>query len=273
VLRGEGQQGQAEACLREARRQLTSLMNELVEKSSVSRELAACELELAELFEANKNWQQAEAVYRQAATHADAAESKARPGPEVTWLRAQIATRLGNLLFDNGRRSEGKAMLAAALSVKERVAAAHPRIAGYQAELAWSLLDCRDIEQRNLPRAVEFASHAIALRPQDAGAWLVRGAALYRVGRCQEAVAALEKSSQLDRSGQSAVCYYLALSYQKLDKAIEARNALTKAESRFAASKTTDHSLTELREETRQALSRLSSLPTTPAPVPERTNG
>ncbi len=271
VLRGQGQPGRAESCLREARQQLTLLMNKVAEKASICRELAACELELAELLEDNKDLQQAEAVYRQAATHAEAAST---PGPvEVLWLRAQIGTRLGNLLFDSGKRSEGKAALAAALSAKELVAAAQPDSAGYQADLAWSLLDCRDVEQRNPARAVEFARRSTLLRPKDAEAWLVSGATLYRVGRWQEAVAALEKSSQLDRGGQTAVCYYLALGYQKLDEPRKARSAMTRAESRFAASKSTDHALTELREEARQALARLSSLPPAPTPAAERTNG
>ena len=77
--------------------------------------------------------------------------------PEDSWLRAQIASRAADLFQETGRHAEAFAACDLALSIKSRIAAAYPGIAGYQADLAWSLLYSIDLSKRDAKRAADLA--------------------------------------------------------------------------------------------------------------------
>jgi tetratricopeptide (TPR) repeat protein len=269
-LRSRGEGPRAETMLREALEQLNILSAAEPQKPSLKAELAACELELGASLQDRKDSKNAEVFYCSAAVHSEAALAVVEGSPEFAWLRARVASRLADLLLETGRRPEASAACAQSLAIKNRIAAAHPQIAGYQADLAWELIDCRDPSQRDAPRAVELAIRATELRPHDAAAWRVRGAALYRVGRWQEAVAALERSRQLEKIDETLTCYYLAMGYQRLGEASRADKALSSGELAFAKQFRHDRTLKDLREEAKQTLSHLTSLPADETRAAER---
>jgi serine/threonine protein kinase len=272
VMRSRGETTASAALLREILGQLKSLKRGDLKPFAIEREQAACELGLAECLETHKAHQEAEQRYRTSARLAEQILQADANQADMLWLRGQAAARLGKLLFIQGQLGQAKEWLGQALTIKQHQADTHPSVAGYQADLAWTLLDCWEPAFRDTRAAVTLAERATELRPRDADAWLVRGATLYRAGRWREAATALEESRRLNRSTQTVASYYLALSYQKLNRPSEARAAMVLAEQAFARRTSNDRTLSELREEAREALARLSGLPAEHA-AKERTKG
>jgi WD40 repeat protein/tetratricopeptide (TPR) repeat protein len=77
--------------------------------------------------------------------------------------------------------------------------------------LAWLLATCPDAAFRDPSRAVQLASQAVGLKPQDANFWNTLGAAHYRAGDCKASSAALQKSMALRDGGDSMDWYFLAM--------------------------------------------------------------
>src|SRR5262249_12018150 len=74
-------------------------------------------------------------------------------------------------------------------------------------------------------QAVELARKAVQLSPQTAGCWTTLGLAHYRAGDGKAAIAALEKSVELDR-GQGFIAHlFLAMAHQQLGNRDQARKA------------------------------------------------
>ena len=66
--------------------------------------------------------------------------------------------------------------------------------------MAWLLTNCPDRSVWNPDRAIEYATKAVAMAPNEGAFWNTLGAAQYRAGQCKEAVTTLSKSMEL-RSG------------------------------------------------------------------------
>jgi tetratricopeptide (TPR) repeat protein len=88
-------------------------------------------------------------------------------------------------------------------------------------DLAWVLANCQDPKFRDARKAVELAKKAVELRSKETGPgsstfWNTLGAAHYRAGNWKEAVAALEKSIELRKSGDSYDWFFLAMAHWQL---------------------------------------------------------
>src|SRR5262249_50710613 len=70
---------------------------------------------------------------------------------------------------------------------------------GILLELTWLLATCPELKPHDPRQAVELARKAVQLSPQTAGCWTTLGLAHYRAGDGKAAIAALEKSVELDR--------------------------------------------------------------------------
>jgi eukaryotic-like serine/threonine-protein kinase len=254
VLVASGKIAESEALLRENITQLQAVEAAHPDHLPIRLEKATAQCELGELLENKKEFEAADVCYRQAAKGLGSVGIESTEKPEVAWLRAQIAARRSQLLFDTGHIREASEACELALSTKTRVANSNRTVAGYQADLAWSLLHCCDSAQRDPRQAVEFATRATELRPKDSMAWLVRGAALNRAGQWQESINALEKSRSLGKENEPAAWFYLALSFREIGEKTQARQALGQGEQAFARLVHPERAIHTLRDEARKAI-------------------
>jgi serine/threonine protein kinase/Flp pilus assembly protein TadD len=89
--------------------------------------------------------------------------------------------------------------------------------------VAWLLATCPEPRFRDPPRAVQLARRAVELDPQAANHWRTLGAAHYRAGDGQAAVAALEKALDLRNRGESLDWFFLSMACWLLDEGEKAR--------------------------------------------------
>jgi tetratricopeptide (TPR) repeat protein len=76
---------------------------------------------------------------------------------------------------------------------------------------------------------VELAKKATELTPQQGAYWNTLGAAYYRAGQWNESIAALEKSIELRRGGDSNDWFFLAMANWQLGEHAKAREWYDKA--------------------------------------------
>jgi tetratricopeptide (TPR) repeat protein/serine/threonine protein kinase len=133
----------------------------------------------------------------------------------VYLLRGQAHDRLGSYL-------EARVDYLAAL---KRV----PDHAWANHALAWLLANCPDANLRDPHQAVELARKAVRLAPKEADCWRTLGAANYRVGDWNAAVAALDRALQLRPAGDVGAWFFLAMARQKLRDRDAARLAYQEA--------------------------------------------
>ncbi len=91
----------------------------------------------------------------------------------------------------------------------------NPKSALTHNNLAW-LLATGPAEVRDPPRAVELAKKAVELVPEKGGYRNTHGAAHYRAGNCDDAIAALGKSIELGSGGNSFDFFFLAMAHWQL---------------------------------------------------------
>jgi serine/threonine protein kinase/tetratricopeptide (TPR) repeat protein len=134
------------------------------------------------------------------------------------WQRKECHLYFGLFLAENGRTAEAHQHFRQAIEVYDT--------ASMRNELAWMLVTHPNPRVRNdsADLAVKWASEAADLAPNDGMIVNTLGAVLYRAGRWQEAVAALEKSMELRKGGDSFDWFFLAMAHWKLgekDKACQ----------------------------------------------------
>jgi serine/threonine protein kinase/WD40 repeat protein/tetratricopeptide (TPR) repeat protein len=98
-----------------------------------------------------------------------------------------------------------------------------PENAVDQNQLAWLLATCAAAELRDPKRAIEHAHKAIALSPEQADYWNTLGAAQYRAGNWNEAIAALQKHRELrNNDAEWTNPLFLAMTHWQLGNKDEA---------------------------------------------------
>jgi serine/threonine protein kinase/WD40 repeat protein len=88
---------------------------------------------------------------------------------------------------------------------------------------AWVLATHAEPKNRDPGRAVKLAQEAVELAPKEGMIWNTFGVARYRSGDWQEAIAALTKSMELRKGGNSFDWFFLAMGHWQLDQEEEAR--------------------------------------------------
>jgi eukaryotic-like serine/threonine-protein kinase len=89
--------------------------------------------------------------------------------------------------------------------------------------LAWFLATCPDAKFRDPGRAVELAKKAVELSPKEGTYWNTLGAAHYRAGDWKASIAAMEKSMELRKGGDSFDFFFLAMAHWQLGHKDEAQ--------------------------------------------------
>jgi tetratricopeptide (TPR) repeat protein len=140
-----------------------------------------------------------------------------------TWLnRARAYIALGQWDKANTDFSEANKFFSEAIQLD-------PKNSVTYNDLAWLLATFPDAKVRDPGRAAALAQKAVELAPTDADSWNTLGAALYRAGEWNPAIAALEKSMSLRDGGNSFDWFFLAMAYWQLDHKEEARKWFDKA--------------------------------------------
>jgi tetratricopeptide (TPR) repeat protein len=119
---------------------------------------------------------------------------------------------------------------------------------------AWLLAECPNPKFRDPSRAVELAGKAVALAPNRGSFQYTLGVAHFRAGNWKEAVAALQKSMELGKGGDSSDWFFLAMARWKLGQKEEARTWYEKAVAWMAEHRPEDDGLRRIRTEAAQVL-------------------
>jgi serine/threonine protein kinase/Flp pilus assembly protein TadD len=103
------------------------------------------------------------------------------------------------------------------------------QVASVHNEWAWLLATCPDVKFRDPDGAVKLAKRAVELAPQEGSFWNTLGAAHYRARNWTEAIAALGKSMELRKGGDSFDWFFLAMAQWQLNQKDEARKNYDRA--------------------------------------------
>jgi tetratricopeptide (TPR) repeat protein len=95
--------------------------------------------------------------------------------------------------------------------------------------LAWLLATCPDAKFRDAGKAVALAKEAVQLAPKEGPFWNTMGAAHYCAGSWKDAVAALEKSMELRKGGDSFDWFFLTMAHWQLGDKEKARTRFDQA--------------------------------------------
>jgi tetratricopeptide (TPR) repeat protein len=105
----------------------------------------------------------------------------------------------------------------------------HPDTVASMNGMAWLLATCDDVRQRDPARAVELATQATTLAPQQADICNTLGVARYRAGDCKGAREALQRSMELRQGGSSADWFFRAMAQWQLGEKEQARKRFHQA--------------------------------------------
>ena len=120
--------------------------------------------------------------------------------------------------------------------------------------LAWLLATCADAQLRNPSEAVTLAKKAVELEPKNGMWWNTLGAAHYRAGDWKAAIAAMNKSMELRKGGDSFDWFFLAMANWQLGKKEEARKWYDKAVQWMDKNQPKDEELRRFRSEAEELL-------------------
>jgi serine/threonine protein kinase/tetratricopeptide (TPR) repeat protein len=135
---------------------------------------------------------------------------------------ARAYSNLGVVLYDEKRLAEAEAALGEAIRL-------NPMFAQVPNDLAWRLANAPDPKQRDGRQAVAFAQLAVKAAPTNGNYWNTLGTAHYRGENWKEAIAALERSMELRKAGNSHDWFFLAMAHWKLGEKEKARTWFDRA--------------------------------------------
>src|SRR5262249_3225564 len=136
----------------------------------------------------------------------------------LTWSYAGLA----RLLRKSGRRGEALQLDSKRMALIKKLASG-TTLAREMNNLAWNLAVDPDPQLRDPAQAVELARKAVELAPMQGMYWNTLGVAHYRAGDCKAAIAALEKSMELRKGGDSFDWFFLVMAHWKLVQKDKAR--------------------------------------------------
>jgi tetratricopeptide (TPR) repeat protein len=177
----------------------------------------------------------------------DEAIAEYRKAIELAPKLAAAHTYLGFALKDLGKLDEAIAAFSKAIELE-------PKNAGGHNGLSWLLATFPDARVRDPKRAVALAKKAVELAPKGGNHWNTLGAAHYRAGNWKDAVAALEKSMELRKGGDSVDWFFLAMARWQLGEKEKAREWYDKAAQWMDKNQPTDEQLRRFRGEAAELL-------------------
>jgi WD40 repeat protein/serine/threonine protein kinase/tetratricopeptide (TPR) repeat protein len=165
--------------------------------------------DLAPLLMASRRSREAEEALRRSVVRYDKLASQPSLAAIYRSYLSQCQFNLAVLLAANGRHEEADKAYQKFLKLVPESAVAHNN-------LAWLLATCPETKFRDTQRAIASAKKAIELAPKEGNHWNTLGAAHYCAGDSKAAIAALEKSMELRKGGDSFDWFFLAMAHWKL---------------------------------------------------------
>jgi Flp pilus assembly protein TadD len=120
--------------------------------------------------------------------------------------------------------------------------------------MAWLLATAPDPNQRDGRQSVAVARLAVEAAPTNGKFWNTLGAAQYRAGNFKEAVAALGKSMELRKDGESFDWFFLAMGHWQLGEKEKARKCFDQAVQWMEKNQPKDEELRRFRAEAEELL-------------------
>jgi WD40 repeat protein/serine/threonine protein kinase/Flp pilus assembly protein TadD len=154
---------------------------------------------------------------------------------------------LGSALRARGELDE-------AVAVYRKAIEADPTFADAYNGLAWLLAACPDARFRDPGQAVALARKAVELAPEHPYYLRTLGVACYRAGDWKAAVAALGKSVELRKGGDSRDWLFLAMAHWQLGEKDKAREWYDRAVQGMDKNQPTDEELRRFRAEAAELL-------------------
>jgi tetratricopeptide (TPR) repeat protein len=131
--------------------------------------------------------------------------------------------QLARVLKDKGKPTQAKSAWMHALNLLTDITSTHPGVPEFQRQwsgcvndLAWFLLSEPNSAPGDLVQAVHLATRATEVNPECTIYWNTLGAAHYRAGDATSAIAALERSIALCKTGTGFDHVFLAMAYARL---------------------------------------------------------
>jgi serine/threonine protein kinase len=244
---GEERLPQAEAALRQA----VTLFQEEVEGAPHLWQswdlLSSARLHLGRVLAVKGRAAEAEQVLREAV---GVWEKQAAAFPRVPHYRDDLIggyAELAQLLAGVGKADEARGVL-------RKLTPLAPEGAAACNHLAWLLATCAEPSLRDPARAVTLARKAVDLVPQFASHWRTLGAAHYRAGDPEGALAALRRSMELRDGGDGFDWFLLTMAHGRLGAKDAARQWYDKAVAWMDTHRPKDQELVRFRGEAREAL-------------------
>jgi tetratricopeptide (TPR) repeat protein len=216
LMGGRGDAAQDRRLLEEAvrcqRAALQARPRHAIYRIHLANQLARLGRTLARLEE----YAEAEKAYRQAA---ELREKLAEDFPKVPDHRGQLVHNyndLGDLLNATGQDAEAEKAYRRALDLGEKLVNDFHGDSWDRQNLAWFLANCPARQFRDPDRAVSLAKEAVELAPKGGDCWRALGAAQYRAGDWNAAIAALKRATEIRSGGDSAEWFFLAMAYWRL---------------------------------------------------------
>jgi tetratricopeptide (TPR) repeat protein len=176
-----------------------------------------------------------------------------------------LATRyqaLGRSLKTQGQLSEAKVAWLRALDLFDKQTPTGPERKAPLKEwcdcandLAWLLVSAPDPAVRDPVHAAQLAGLAIEAHPECSTYWNTLGAAQYRAGDFEAAVASFDRSTALADGGTAFDHFFLAMAHTQLGNQDQARHWFTEATTWIERSRHCSHELLQLRSEASEFLS------------------
>jgi serine/threonine protein kinase/tetratricopeptide (TPR) repeat protein len=141
---------------------------------------------------------------------------------------AQVAEK-DSRLPETGRKAVAQAYLDAAKELLRQVPEQFPNDPAALNNCAWQLAVGPEPRLRDPRQAVDLAKRAVDLAPKNGTFWNTLGAAQYRAGDWKAAIAALDKSMELRKGGDSFDWFFLAMARWQLGDKEKARTWFDKA--------------------------------------------
>jgi tetratricopeptide (TPR) repeat protein len=187
------------------------------------QELALTYLSLGRIREASGHADLAEEPYRQAVAIQEKLQADF-PEQTESWRHlAGCCMVLGRVLHQGGREAEAERSFRLAGQAYRQFLEKAPANPNSTNDFAWFLVTCPLEQLRDAKQAVVLAKKAVELAPQNGGYWNTLGVAQYRAGDWKAASAALEKSMELRKGGDSFDWLFLAMAHWQLDNKEQAR--------------------------------------------------
>jgi serine/threonine protein kinase/tetratricopeptide (TPR) repeat protein len=206
----------------------------------LDRNFAPAHRNLGLVLSQQKKWDEAITAFRKAI--------------ELEPKNALAFNHLGKCLADQKKWDEAIAALRKAVELNPEFALAYSNLVVALNSLAWALATDPVPTRRDPGRAVSLAQEAVELKPQEGPSYNTLGVALYRAGRWKDAIAALEKSMELPKGGNSFGWFFLAMAHWQLGEQDQARERYDRAVQWMDKHQLTNEELRRFRAEAAELL-------------------